>query len=88
MYAVVKMIQIVVMATEINRGRKREILEKQPHILVTVIIQQGGREIHIKCIHRGPEDSVHCWHLSPDSPHVGEKLDPLPQPNEIQWESV
>ena len=35
------MTQVVVMATEINRRRKREILEKQPHILVTVIIHNG-----------------------------------------------
>ena len=40
-FAVVKMIQVVVMATEINRGRRREILEKQQHILVTVIIHNG-----------------------------------------------
>lgn len=37
----VKMIQMVVMATKINRGGEREILEKQQHILVTVIIHSG-----------------------------------------------
>lgn len=38
----VKMSQVVVMATKSNRGRKREILEKQRHSLVTVIIHNGS----------------------------------------------
>lgn len=37
----VKMIQMVVMVTKSNRGREREILEKQQHILVTAIIHNG-----------------------------------------------
>lgn len=43
----VKMIQVVVMATKSNRGRKREILEKQRHNLVTVIIH-NGRAVYYK----------------------------------------
>lgn len=37
----VQMIQMVVMVTQSNRGRKSEILEKQQHILVTAIIHDG-----------------------------------------------
>lgn len=37
----VKMIQMVVMATKSNRGQTREILGKQQHTLVTVIIHNG-----------------------------------------------
>lgn len=37
--------------------------------LVTVIIRQGGREIYIKYIHRGPGDYARRWHLSPDRSH-------------------
>lgn len=43
----VKMIQLVVMVTKGNRGRKREILEKQQHILGTAIID-NGRAVYYK----------------------------------------
>lgn len=43
----VKMIQVVVMTTKSNRGRKREILEKQRHSLVTVSIH-NGRAVYYK----------------------------------------
>lgn len=37
----VKMIRMVVMATKIHRGRKKEMLEKQQHSLITVIVHDG-----------------------------------------------